>query len=124
MPDLAFFLALETRVWQALVDGDAAADAALLDPDFLGVYTTGFAGRDDHTGQLAGGPTVASYAIDGARLLPLGPGRALLAYRATYTRVGQTEQEAMYVSSIWAEKAGRWINIFSQDTADGGPAPV
>src|SRR3954453_10291357 len=53
------FLELETRVWQALTEGDASADASLLSEDFLGVYPTGFAGRDDHTGALTGGPTVA-----------------------------------------------------------------
>lgn len=124
MADLDFFLALETRVWQALVTGDAGADAALLAPDFLGVYSTGFAGRDAHAGQLDGGPTVARFTISDARLLPLGPGRALLAYLADYTRIGAQEPEAMYVSSIWEERDGVWRNTFSQDTARGGPAPV
>ncbi len=124
MPELSFFLSLETRVWQALCTGDAAADAALLDPAFLGVYSTGFAGRGDHTGQLQDGPTVAEFEISEARLLPLGPGRALLAYRAALTRVGSKTEEVMYVSSIWEERGGAWVNTFSQDTMAGGPAPV
>lgn len=124
MPDFAFFLALETRVWQALVDGDPAADAALLAPDFLGVYSTGFATHADHTGQLAHGPTVAAFRLSDARLLPLGPGRALLAYRADYTRTGTTEPEAMYVSSIWEDRAGTWLNTFSQDSSADAPPPV
>jgi len=40
-----FFVALESRVWDALVRGDADADADLLATDFLGVYATGFADR-------------------------------------------------------------------------------
>ncbi len=124
MTDLAFFLDLETRVWQALARGDAATDSDLLTEDFLGVYATGFATREDHTGQLANGPTVASYQITDPRLLPLGPGRALLAYRATYTRTGHTEPETMYVSSIWENRDGAWRNTFSQDTAESDTAPV
>ena len=124
MHGIAFFLELESRVWQALVDGDAAADETLLDPDFLGVYSTGFAGRDDHAGPLWDGPTVATFTLCQARLLRLGTGRVLLAYRAEFVRAGATAPEAMYVSSIWEEKDGRWYNTFSQDTAEGGPPPV
>ncbi|AUQ54026.1 nuclear transport factor 2 family protein [Phaeobacter inhibens] len=113
-------LAAETAVWTALQQGDIAADRAALHPQFLGVYPSGFAGRDDHTEQLEQGPTVAEFSIADARVLPLGPETALLAYRATYTRPGQTEGEvkgaAMYVSSIWQRQDGGWINIFSQDT--------
>ncbi|MCP3972456.1 MAG: nuclear transport factor 2 family protein [Rhodobacteraceae bacterium] len=124
MHDLSFFLELEARVWQALKHGDTETDAALLDEAFLGVYCTGFVGRDEHTGQLSGGATVADYTLTDARLLPLGPGRALLAYRAEFLRTGQTTPEAMYVSSIWEQRGGHWRNTFSQDTAEGGPAPV
>jgi len=124
MPDLALFLSLETRVWQALADGDAAADGALLAPDFLGVYATGFAGPAEHVAQLSGGPTVAAFALSDARLLPLGPDRALLAYRADYSRAGADRPEAMYVSSIWEARGDGWRNVFSQDTAEGDVAPV
>ncbi len=37
--------ACERAVWQALADGDAAADRAALAADFPGVYPDGFAGR-------------------------------------------------------------------------------
>jgi len=136
MTDLSFFLSLETRVWQALVDGDGAADRALLADDFLGVYSTGFAIRDDHSGQLADGPTVARFDIRDARLMPLGPGRVLLAYFASFTRVAAPAPEAMpdsmseampesmYVSSIWENRDGIWLNTFSQDSNAADPAPV
>ena len=106
--------------------GDPAADAALLADDFVGVYPTGFAGRADHTGQLAAGPTVAEYAISDAQLVSAGPDAALLVYGATFRRAGQPgndEAEAMYVSSLWCRRDGRWLNTFSQDTPAGGPVP-
>lgn len=124
MTDPAFFLELERRVWQALADGDAAADTALLAPDFLGVYSTGYSNRDGHAAGLAQGPTVDAYTLAEPRLLPLGPGRVLLAYRADYRRVGASDSEAMYVSSIWEDRDGTWLNVFSQDSATDAPAPV
>ncbi|NDW47375.1 nuclear transport factor 2 family protein [Ruegeria sp. PrR005] len=107
----------ETRVWQALVSGDGAADAALLSPDFLGVYSDGFAGRDAHAGQLADGPTVASFELSDARVIDLSPECAMLSYAARFRRVGRDREERMFVSSIWRRQAaGGWINLFSQDT--------
>ncbi len=124
MQELDFFLTLERRVWQALVDGDPAADDALLAGDFLGVYSTGFSDKAGHVGQLADGPTVQSFQISQARLVPLGKGRVLLAYRADFLRVGLDTPEAMYVSSIWEQRGGDWLNTFSQDSATSDPAPV
>ncbi|MEW9918284.1 DUF4440 domain-containing protein [Marimonas sp. MJW-29] len=116
---LAALITQERRVWQALVDGDATADAALLSADFLGVYADGFAGRADHTGQLASGPTILHFDLFEPRARPLGRDHALLSYRAAFRRPGRST-EKMYVSSIWERRDGTWINIFSQDTpADG-----
>ena len=115
MPDLDGFLALETQVWEALVAGDPAADAALLTEDFLGVYPSGFAGRADHAGQLEAGPVMISYQLDSARLMVIGADHVLLSYRATYARVGGAG-EVMFISSLWQCIDGNWRNSFSQDT--------
>lgn len=115
-PDIDTILARERAVWQALVDGDAAADAALLTADFLGVYASGFAGRADHVGQLADGPTVRSFELREARLVPLAEGLVLLSYRADWVRANGAV-DAAYISSIWREVDGVWVNLFSQDTA-------
>lgn len=117
MPDLAAFLALETKVWEALVKGDNDADAALLTPDFLGVYPSGFAGRADHSGQLGNGPVMARYRFDQARLRTIGRDHALLSYRASYRRVGQGAcSEVMFITSLWQRTDAGWLNSFSQDT--------
>ena len=117
-------VALETRVWQALVEGAAAADEALLSDDFLGVYPTGYGGRAEHVAQLAGGPTVLTFVLSEHRLVVVSPVAALVAYRARYVRAGSTAEESMYVSSLWCERNGRWVNVFSQDTPDNGAAVV
>ena len=112
-----FFVHLESSVWEALVSGDASADERLLADNFLGVYSTGFAVRDEHVGQLASGPTVKSYSLSNARVMHLCPGTVVLSYLAIWSRRGSpAQQERMYISSIWQQQQGVWRNVFSQDT--------
>lgn len=121
---LAELTACETGVWDALVAGDMAADAAALDDGFLGVYPDGFSGKAAHAEQLAGGPTVVRYQLSDLRVMPLGPDHAVLCYLANYLRPGQSEPDAMYVSSIWKRLGAGWINVFSQDTPATGEYTV
>lgn len=116
--EIDHFLELEKTVWQALVTGDATADAGMLEDGFLGVYASGFSDKAGHVGQLDAGPTVAKYSISDAHLLALADGVVLLAYRADFKRVGRDTSEVMFVSSIWRQTGQGWRNIFSQDTAD------
>ena len=116
---MEFFVELESQVWDALARGDADADRALLAGDFVGVYPTGFADRADHAGELVDGPTVASYSITGTRLINVSDAAVMLCYRADYRRLRDGlpgESETMYISSLWTESDGRWLNVFSQDT--------
>lgn len=116
---MEFFVALESQVWDALVRGDASADRELLGSDFLGVYPTGYADRSDHAGQLDDGPTIATYLIADPRLIRVDDAAVLLCYRAEYRRARggrPSDQETMYISSLWTKRNGRWWNTFSQDT--------
>lgn len=123
-PDILEILALERQVWQALARGDAAADARLLHERFLGVYSTGFADRGDHIGQLDAGPVVSAFDIEDARLLVLKPDVVLLAYLAVFRRPkapADAPPERMYISSVWQHHAQGWLNVFSQDTHAAQP---
>ncbi len=123
---LAEILEHETRVWQALVDGDPEADKAALHVDFLGVYPSGFATRAEHCDQLQSGATVVSFSLSTARVLTLGTEHVCLSYLAHYQRPGGKGQDRMYVSSIWQRHpTGQgWVNIFSQDTPTEGSTAV
>jgi hypothetical protein len=114
-------LQLERKVWEALVAGDPVADTSMLSEDFLGVYPTGFAGRDGHAAQLSNGPTVAAYELHDPRVIVVNDAAVLLAYQADYRRprAAVNESESMYVSSLWCRREDRWINVFSQDTPLG-----
>jgi hypothetical protein len=117
------FLDREIEVWEALVRGDAAADAQLLSEDFLGIYPTGFADRSAHAGQLEHGPTVADYTLSEARLRVLSPDCVLLVYRADWrrqTESGPGDLETMFISSLWCRAGDVWTNVFSQDTPAAG----
>lgn len=109
------FLALEEQVWAALVAGDPEADARALSDDFLGVYATGFADRDEHAALLDDGPIVSDYAISEAKMRVLAEDVVLIAYAADYTRAPDGKRSKMYVSSIWQRIDGDWKNTFSQD---------
>lgn len=115
-PTLEQILHFETKVWEALQRGDASADRALLAPDFVGVYPSGFAGRTEHAEQLQQGPSVERFNLSEARLMVLSPELALLSYRARYLGLGSGDEREMYVSSLWRREGEGWINLFSQDT--------
>lgn len=115
-PTLDEILNLEKQVWTALMEGNAAADRALLSPDFLGVYPTGFANRDDHVGQFADAPTMARYELSDTRLRVLTSDIVLLSYRADYQRPKAEGWRAMLISSLWERRHDVWVNSFSQDT--------
>ena len=114
------FISPESGVWEALVKGDSVADAALLSEDFLGVYETGFSDRAEHAAMLDNGPIVAKYRIEDARIRKISERAVLLSYLSCYTKPASPEkEERMYVSSLWEEVAGEWVNTFSQDTNAG-----
>lgn len=116
-PTDAELLAAETAVWEALRAGDQEADRALLAPDFLGVYPTGFIGRDDHVAELADGPTVAEFDILATHTMVTGQDCALIAYRVRFSSTAGGEPLEWMVSSIWRrEPDGSLVNTFSQDT--------
>lgn len=115
--ELDELLSLEEGVWHALRTGDPRADMESLAPDFLGVYPSGLGDRTLHAEQLVNGPTVASFEILDPQIVTISTDHALLVYRADYRRPDSRDHvESMYVSSLWSNRNGRWINIFSQDT--------
>ncbi len=113
------FVSLEAEVWEALVSGDTEADGRLLAGEFLGVYSSGFANREEHVEHLRNGPVVKHYEISEARIQVLADGVVLLSYKAEFTRHKERVadvKEVMFVTSIWCSRNGAWQNVFSQDT--------
>lgn len=117
--DINFFIALEKQVWEALKNGDIEADSALLSDDFLGVYESGLSTKEEHLAQLQAGPVVSDYNIKHAQMLQLSPKIVSITYSVTASfvkREAQSTQYLYFITSLWAYRDNKWINIFSQDT--------
>ena len=117
--DINFFISLEKQVWEALKNGDIEADSALLSDDFLGVYESGLSTKEDHLAQLQAGPIVSDYRIKHAQMLLLGPKIVSITYSATVSfvkREAQSTEHLYFITSLWAYRENKWVNIFSQDT--------
>jgi len=114
-----FLIAKENEVWEALKNKDKSADAQLLADDFVGLYDTGFGNKSEHVKQMDDSYTLEEYAIRDPRVLRLSPTMSLLLYESTCKATGDWVpycSRPVYVSSLWTERDGRWLNLFSQDT--------
>jgi hypothetical protein len=117
------FERLETAMWNSLVEGDGLAADRLLSADYLGVYTTGFSDRAEYIAALANGPIVASFKISKSRIFVVCDTAVLYSYRADFKSRRDLPTEAMYISSLWCKREGRWVNVFSQDTPGETSSP-
>lgn len=112
-------LGLERRTWEATRKRDWEAIKALVADDFLAI--TGDGKRLDGEGlvkELAG-VEVTTYALDEVKLVRLTPDAAVLTYRAKvgYKAVGIRGRERLWVSSGWARRQGKWVNVTYHETA-------
>jgi hypothetical protein len=117
--DLNFFLGLEMQVWEALKTGDKNINSNLLSDDFLGVDETGLSSKSDHLELLRSGPIILCYKIGSSQLIQLGPETVGLTYSATAKFLKNDDQDTetlLFITSIWARRLNKWVNIFSQDT--------
>ncbi|MGZ0179374.1 MAG: nuclear transport factor 2 family protein [Acidimicrobiales bacterium] len=87
--------------------------------DFLGVYPSGEARRDNHAAQLNDGPTVNSYVLSKSRLIIVSGDAVMLSYRADFVRSSDAATRVRCVSSLWCRHGSAWVNPFSQDTPAG-----
>jgi hypothetical protein len=57
--------------------------------------------------------------MEDIRLVPLSPKSGLIAYKIseTGTSHGKPFSATAQVSAIWAERGGKWVCLFSQETA-------
>jgi uncharacterized protein DUF4440 len=65
------------------------------------------------------GFTLTDYSMEDVRFVPLSAKSGLIEYKITEKGVSHGKEFAAqaYVSSIWAEREGKWLCLFSQETA-------
>jgi hypothetical protein len=65
------------------------------------------------------GFTLTDYSMEEVRFVPLSTESGLISYKIHEKGVSHGHEFAAqaYVSSIWAQRAGKWVCLFSQETA-------
>jgi hypothetical protein len=69
---------------------------------------------------------LTNYTMTNIKFVAISPSAGLISYDMTEsgTSHGRDFSAHIYVSSIWAERAGNWVCLFSQETAARQPPPA
>jgi hypothetical protein len=115
-------LVKEREGLDALKTGSLGAFADLTAEEAVFVDAAGPASKADVMKNVAGF-RLTDYAIEDVRFVPLSDVSGLISYRIAEKGVSHGHEFAaqVYVSSIWAERGGKWVCLFSQETAARTP---
>jgi len=111
-------LAKERQGLDCLKNGNLAEFASLTAEDAVFVDSHGPADKAQvvkNTSEFR----LDDYSIEDVKFVPLSSKSGLIAYTITEagTSHGKQFKAKVYVSSIWAERKGKWLCLFSQETA-------
>jgi Domain of unknown function (DUF4440) len=119
--------AKEREGLEALKTGDIAHFGELTAEDAVFVDPHGIASKAEVMKNVAGF-RLTDFTIEDLKFLRLSDKAGLISYKVTETGVthGKEFTAIVFVSSIWAERGGKWLCEFSQETAARMPpaAPV
>jgi hypothetical protein len=115
--------AKEREGLEALKTGDIAHFGELTAEDAIFVDPHGTATKAEVLKNV-GGFRLTDFTIEDVNFLQLSDKAGLIAYKLTEKGVthGKEFTAIVYVSSIWAERGGKWLCEFSQETAARMPA--
>lgn len=110
-------VAKEREELDALKSGDHKAFADLLadDATFLDSHGHGTKAEVvEHTADLR----LLEYTVEDVRFVPLSAKSGLIAYKLMEkgTSGGKEFTAHSYASAVWAERGGKWVCLFSQET--------
>jgi hypothetical protein len=110
-------LAKERQGLDCLKTGNLAEFAALTADDAVFVDAHGPASKAEvvkNTSEFR----LDDYTIEDVKFVPLSSKSGLITYKLTEsgTSHGKQFKAKVYVSSIWAERKGKWLCLFSQET--------
>jgi hypothetical protein len=111
-------VAKEREGLDALKTGNLEQFANLTADDALLVDAQGPASKAQVMKNVAGF-TLTDYSMDDVRFVPLSVTSGLIEYKIAEKGVSHGKEFAAqaYISSIWAEREGKWLCLFSQETA-------
>jgi len=111
-------VAAERAELDALKSGDLAAFADLIADEAIFADAAGPATKAQIVKNVAGF-RLHDYTMSNIQVLPLSADSGLIVYRVaqTGTSHGQEFTAKVLVSAIWTRRNGKWVCIFSQETA-------
>jgi hypothetical protein len=117
-------VAKERQELDTLKSGDYAEFAALLADEAVFVDAHGSAGKEEVVKQTSN-VRLAEYSIDGVRFVPLSSTSGLITYTLSErgSSHGKDFSARVHVSALWTQRAGKWVCLFSQETAARQQAP-
>ena len=111
-------VAQERAELDSLKAGDMAAFANFLADDAVFLDAAGAAGKAEVMKNTAGF-RLREYTMTDVRFVALATDSGLIAYRMAETGTSHGKEFAakVYVSALWLKRDGRWLCVFSQETA-------
>ncbi len=109
--------ALERKELDAIKDGNMTAFAGLLADDAVFVNSRGF-GDKALVVKNTSAFKLIEYSMDEVKIVPLSANAGLIAYKLTEkgNAHGKEISGVVYASAVWAEREGKWVCLFSQET--------
>jgi hypothetical protein len=111
-------VAKESEGLDGLKSGNVEVFANLTAEEAVFVDAAGLATKAEVMKNVAGF-TLTDYSMEDVRFVPLSPESGLISYKIHEKGIshGHEFTAQAYVSSIWAQRAGKWVCLFSQETA-------
>jgi ketosteroid isomerase-like protein len=109
--------AKEREGLEALKSGNLDAFGALTADDAVFVDAQGTATKADVMKNVQGFRLV-DFSMKAQKFVLIAPAAGLISYTLTETGTshGKTFTATAYISSVWVQRAGKWVCVFSQET--------
>lgn len=112
-------IAGEKRTWELYKNKDVKALAELTSEDFYDIYPAGEVVDKKQYLQDVLETEVKDYSLSDFKVLMLNEGAAVVVYKAKVHAVvkGRELKSEVAVTSGWARRGGRWLNVFYRENA-------
>jgi hypothetical protein len=108
-------IAKEREGLEALKAGDVGHFGDLTADDAIFVDSQGLATKAQVLQNVVGFK-LTDYTIENVRFAQVSPNSGLIAYKISEKGLSHGKEQ-VYVSSIWIQREGKWLCLFSQETA-------
>lgn len=111
-------VAQERKELDSIKSGDMTLFASLIAEEAVFVDSHGTAGKTEVVKNTANFKLL-EYTMEDIKFVPLSAKSGVIAYRLVQkaSSHGQEFTNQIYASAIWTERGGRWLCLFSQETA-------